>query len=140
MLDATAAVLRRRWLTILIKELRNEVQQRHISDTNTLWQSIGGSSGLNSMELHYRMYGAFVDMNVGRGRGKEKNRETAMVNKLYAQMQGKRGGRRAKRHGWYSKRMTREQKRLAELLSELYADAGADAIVNAIPLRIELLM
>jgi hypothetical protein len=138
-LGRQAQRLRREWLRILVKELEEEVSKRNIKDTGALQKSLKGSHNSSVDVLHYLMYGAFVDMNVGKGRGLETQRENAMISKIYNQMMGRRNGRMAKSFRWYSKRMAREHKRLAELMAELYADAGVDAILAAIPDRIEIL-
>ena len=138
-LKAAAVALQRDWLKITVDELKNELVGRGIFRSFNLKNSINGhTQGDNYMVLQYLLYGMFVDMNVGRGRDKSTNRETAMVNKLYALTMGKRQGRGAKRYMWYSKRMAKEQNRLAELLANLYADAGMEAVASAMPVRIEL--
>jgi hypothetical protein len=140
--DLKAAVieLQAKWLKITVDELKDELVGRGILRSMRLKDSVGGHiEGQNAMVIHYLLYGMFVDMNVGRGRDKSQNRETAMVNRLYAQTMGKRQGRMQKRYMWYSKRMAKEQNRLAELLAALYADAGAAAITYAMPVRLEFL-
>lgn len=138
-LSRQANRLRREWLRILVKELEEEITKRGISKTGGLWKSLSGTHGPNVSILQYLLYGAFVDMGVGRGRGMEDVRETAMINRVYNQMMGRRNGRMAKKYRWYSKRMAREQHKLAELMAELYADACADELMNALPSRIEII-
>jgi hypothetical protein len=137
-IEAAAAQVKKSWLNITVRELKKELHSRGINTTNTLNNSVVGDTHGKEMLLQYRMYGAFVDMNVGKGRSLDKNRESAMISKLYNSMNGTRGGRRAKRYMWYSKRMGKEQYRLAEIMMKLYGDAGEEAIKQAIPIRIEL--
>jgi hypothetical protein len=139
-LTITARKIKKDWLSITLKRLKNELSQRGINDTNTLLNSVEGSMGTDVIYLQYMMYGKFVDMNVGRGRGLERNAEKVMMDRLMAQMMGKRPGRRQKKHQWYSRRMGKEQYKLGILLADMYGQAGTDAILQAMPKVIELKM
>lgn len=142
---AAAKKLHKDWLKITVKALKAEIKARGIKNSGALEASIEGAvmsyaNGGAHMELEHLLYGMFVDMNVGRGRTRESNAENAMMERLYNQSMGIRGGRRAKKYMWYSRRMGKEQYKLGKLLMDLYASTCVDMAVNAMPRRIDLTM
>lgn len=140
-LEAAERQLKRDWTHITVDNLKDEIIGRGLMDTTALKNSITGQSGDDVQLLTYLMYGKFVDMDVRRGRNLEGRQDANLLNQLYSiSTKGKRAGRRQKKHQWYSRRIRREQRRLAELMVDLYGDAGVDAVLDFIPKRLELKM
>jgi hypothetical protein len=140
-LEIAERQLKKDWVRITVDNLRDEIIGRGLIDTMKLRNSLDGKSGDEMQVITYMMYGKYLDMNVGRGRTVDSGREDALVSNLYSlSTTGRRAGRRAKKHQWYSRRIRREQKRLAELLVDLYGDTGIEMVLEFIPTRIELKM
>ena len=140
-LEAAERQLKRDWTHITVDNLKDEIIGRGLMNTTALKNSITGQSGDDVQLLTYLLYGKYVDMDVRRGRTLEGRQDANLLNQLYSiSTQGKRAGRRAKKHQWYSRRIRREQRRLAELMVDLYGDAGVDAVIDFIPTRLELKM
>lgn len=111
------------WYNFLIEKLDRNRNELGIGITGKLKQSFvrhliyGGNGELSSIKISFEMYGAFVDMGVGKGQKVESVKENR---NQWSKILGEQSKRAPKK--WLSKTVYSESLKLMDLLSEHYQE------------------
>lgn len=111
------------WYKYLIEKLDRNRNKLDIGITGRLKDSFtrhlvyGGEGDLKSIQISFEMYGAFVDMGVGRGQKIEDVKENR---NQWSKILGEQSKRKPKK--WLSKTVYAESLKLIDLLSDHYQE------------------
>lgn len=111
------------WYNFLIEKLDRNRDELKIGSTGQLKRSFtrhltyGGEGDLKSIQVSFELYGAFVDMGVGKGQKIEDVKENR---NQWAKILGEQSKRKPKK--WLSKTVYAESMKLINLLSEHYQE------------------
>jgi len=118
----------KKWADITYRDLRESAQKRKIKDSGDLIKSISHSinimADVKEFTFKYYMHGAFVDMNVGKGRPIGAAKDEAQMDRILGI---KRKRRSKKEYMWYTKPMYRHLQALAGIVASEYGDLAENA-------------
>lgn len=127
------------WAKDLFNAFQKKMKRQKIGVSNNLYNSFkkhifGNVNHPDKIELNYMMYGAFVDMGVGKG----DNAANAKYNSSIRRLTGKDTHYKRRAKKWYNKTITSYQMLMADQISSDTGNQTVAKIKDSLPGKIEL--
>ena len=114
-----------KWASVTDKSLRESAGKRRYRLEKSVRHSSKLLADIKEFTFRYTMYGAFVDMNVGRGRPIGAAKESQAMDRMLGVNRRRKS---KKEYMWYSPTMYRHFMVLSSIVASEYGDLGMNAI------------
>lgn len=114
-----------KWASVASKSLKESAGKRKFKLEKSIRHSSKILENVKEFTFHYYMYGAFVDMNVGRGRPIGAAKESRAMDRMLGV---KRRRKSKKEYMWYSPTIYRHFMVLSNIVASEYGELGTNAV------------